>query len=191
MVAAYAAAVVAFGFAAVSLYWTMGGHLLLDTVGGSIEEMARRGGPAAVALGLVATVLKTAGGLLALALVSSWGRVIPRVWLLACSAAASVVLVLYGGLLVIVGALVLSGAVHPAGAVDRTALRWHVLVWDLWFLVWGVLLALAAVAHWRGAPATPSPLGPADTTTPVCRWRISSPSTTSSSTACCKTPMRR
>jgi len=34
------------------------------------------------------------------------------------------------------GSLVLSGAVRPAAAVDRTALRWHVLVWDTWFLVW-------------------------------------------------------
>ncbi len=46
--------------------------------------------------------------------------------------------------------------VAPAGIVDRTALRWHVGVWDLWFLVWGILLALAAGGYWRrtakGAP---------------------------------------
>ena len=35
------------------------------------------------------------------------------------------------------GALVLTGLISPAGPVDRTALRWHVLLWDLWFLVWG------------------------------------------------------
>jgi hypothetical protein len=45
-----------------------------------------------------------------------------------------------------VGALVLAGVIDPAGPVDRTALRWHVLVWDLWFLVWGLLLGVAA---WR------------------------------------------
>jgi len=37
---------------------------------------------------------------------------------------------------VLLGALVLSAVIHPAGSVDRTALRWHVGVWDLWFLVW-------------------------------------------------------
>jgi hypothetical protein len=57
-----------------------------------------------------------------------------------------VVLVGYGGLLEAVGALVLAGVIDPAGPVDRTALRWHVLVWDLWFLVWGLLLGVAA---WR------------------------------------------
>ena len=77
------------------------------------------------------------------------GRVVPRGWLLVGSAGASVLLVAYGGLNVLVGALVLSGVIHPAGSVDRTALRWHVGVWDLWFLVWGILLALATVGYWR------------------------------------------
>jgi hypothetical protein len=57
-----------------------------------------------------------------------------------------VVLVLYGGVNVVVGALVLGGVVEVAGGVDRTALWWHVLVWDLWFVVWGVLLGMAAWA---------------------------------------------
>lgn len=61
----------------------------------------------------------------------------PRGRLLAGSAGASALLVVYGGLNVILGALVLSGVIHPAGSVDRTPLRWHVGVWDLWFLVWG------------------------------------------------------
>jgi hypothetical protein len=47
------------------------------------------------------------------------------------------------------GALVLSGVIHPAGRVDRTALRWHAGVWDLWFLVWGILLALATAGYRR------------------------------------------
>jgi hypothetical protein len=50
---------------------------------------------------------------------------------------------------VVVGALVLCGAIHPAGRVDRTALRWHAGVWDLWFLVWGILLAVATATYWR------------------------------------------
>src|SRR5262249_21089453 len=50
---------------------------------------------------------------------------------------------------VLVGALVLLGVIHPTGGVDRTALRWHVGVWDLWFLIWGILLALAIVGYWR------------------------------------------
>ncbi len=29
------------------------------------------------------------------------------------------------------------------------ALRWHVGLWDLWFLVWGILLALATASYRR------------------------------------------
>jgi hypothetical protein len=50
---------------------------------------------------------------------------------------------------VLLGALVLSGTIHPAGSVDGTALWWHIGVWDLWFLVWGILLALATADYWR------------------------------------------
>ena len=100
---------------------------------------------AAVAAGLA----KVAGGLLALALVRPWGRAVPHRWLLIVSAGASVLLVIYGGLNVLLGALVLAGAIHPAGSVDYAALRWHVGVWDLWFLAWGILLALATIGYAR------------------------------------------
>jgi hypothetical protein len=148
-VAAYAAAVLAFAYALVSLYWAVGGHRLISTVGGYVEQFARRGGAVPVLLALAAAAAKVAGGLLALALVRPWGRVIPRRWLLTGATAVSVLLVGYGGLSVLAGALVLSGVIHPGGGVDRTALRWHVGVWDLWFLVWGILLALATVSYWR------------------------------------------
>jgi len=106
-------------------------------------------GALAVLVALAATVAKVIGGLLALAMVRPWGRLVPRRWLLIGSAGASVLLVAYGGLNVLAGALVLSDVFHPAGSVDTTALRWHVGVWDLWFLVWGILLALATVGHWQ------------------------------------------
>src|SRR5260221_7005596 len=148
-VAAYAAAIIALGYALMSLYWALGGHALVSTIGGYVEQFARRGGALPVLVALAAALAKVAGGLLALALVRPWGRVVPRGSLLIGSAGASVLLVAYGGLNVLLGALVLSGVIHPAGSVDRTALRWHVGVWDLWFLVWGILLALATVGYWR------------------------------------------
>ena len=148
-VTAHAAAIVAFSYALMSLYWALGGHALVSTVGGYAEQFAGRGGALPVLIALAATLAKAAGGLLALALVRPRGRVVPRRWLLTGSAGASALLVVYGGLNVLFGALVLSGVIHPAGSVDRTALRWHVGIWDLWFLVWGILLALATVGYWR------------------------------------------
>jgi hypothetical protein len=149
----YGACVLALLYAVPSLYWALGGTAGLDTVGGAIEELARARDPASVGLGIAAGVLKVAGGLLALALVRPWGRAVPRRLLLGAAWAAGVVLTAYGGLLVVVGTLVLIGAVRPSGPVDRTALRWHVMVWDLWFLVWGLLLGVAAWHFGRPAQA--------------------------------------
>lgn len=40
--------------------------------------------------------------------------------------------------------------------VDWYALRWHLLLWDPWFLVWGLLLGAAALEYggggYSGAP---------------------------------------
>ena len=119
--AAYAACALALLSAIPSFYWAAGGTSGLDTVGGAIE---------------------------ALTLVRPWGRRVPR-RLAGVAWAAGVVLTLHGGLLVAVGALVLAGAIRPAGPVDRTALRWHVLLWDLWFLVWGLLLGVAVWHYGR------------------------------------------
>jgi hypothetical protein len=142
-VGAYGAALLALLYAAVSAYWTLGGTALLSTVGGPLEELARQPTPAVVALGAAVTAAKLAGVALSLALVQPWGRRLPQPPLVRVALAAAALLVLYGGVLVLVGALALLGVFGPP-PVDPTALRWHVLVWDLWFLLWGLLLGTAA-----------------------------------------------
>src|SRR5215472_8503190 len=62
-VAAYAAAIVAFGYALMSAYWALGGHALVSTIGGHVEQFARRGGALPVLIALAATLAKVAGGL--------------------------------------------------------------------------------------------------------------------------------
>lgn len=132
-----------------SLFWTLGGTLLLDTVGGAIEELARERSLGSLALGATTVLLKVAAGLLALALLRSSGEEIGRRSVLLVNGVASAALVLWGGANVVVGALVLSGIIAPSGEVDRHHLRWHVFAWDLWFLVWGLALAMALVAARR------------------------------------------
>jgi hypothetical protein len=144
---AYTAAGLAFASAAISLYWTLGGTALLDTVGGALEELARERSAGAVALGTATVAAKLAAGALALALTRPVRRLLARL-----ATVGGVTLALYGGVLVAAGALVLAGAVEPDGETDEYALRWHVFVWDLWFLVWGVALALAARRAVRRPP---------------------------------------
>jgi Protein of unknown function (DUF3995) len=141
--AAYGAAVLAFLYAAVSAYWTAGGTALLRTVGGAVADLARTGGAAAVLVGVPTVLAKLAGVALALALVRPWGSRLPARLLRWTAVAAGALLALYGGVNVVLGALALGGVFgRPA---DPTALRWHVGVWDLWFLLWGLLLLAAAL----------------------------------------------
>ncbi len=62
---------------------------------------------------------------------------------------ASVVLVVYGGVLTAIGLLVQAGVVAASARADQTALRWHAYLWDPWFLLWGALLAAGL---WRSRP---------------------------------------
>jgi hypothetical protein len=140
--AAYIAAGLAFASAATTAYWLFGGTALLDTLGGSVERLARDRSSAALASAAGVVVIKSVAGVLALLLLSparrGW-RAIAGLDILAAG-----VLCLWGAANVLVGALVLSGAIERAD-VDRHALRWHVFLWDAWFLLWGVALALAVV----------------------------------------------
>jgi hypothetical protein len=144
--AARLAAGLAFASAAVSLYWAVGGTLLLDTVGGAIEDLARDRSLWAVAVGTATVLLKVAAGILALALVHVPGGGRRQRFLLLANGVASAILCVWGAANVVVGALVLGGVITSSADVDRHALRWHVLVWDMWFLVWGLALAVAVAA---------------------------------------------
>ncbi len=144
--AAHAAAVWAGVFAAISLYWALGGMVGIDTVGGQIAELARKGEGGVLAWG--ATLLKVAGVLFALALVQRWGRVFPRGLMLTAGWAGTAVLIGYGGLTVVTELLVVIGAVDPPAGIDWYAFYWHLAVWDPYFVIWGVLLGVA-VRHYQ------------------------------------------
>ena len=143
--AAWAAAVLAAASAATTAYWTLGGTALLDTVGGAMESMARERSAAAVLAGLVVVAAKSVAAGLALALHYRPHRAV-RV----LSVLAGGLLTLWGGANVLLGGAVLTGVLDLGPIADERALRWHVLLWDAWFLVWGLCL-LAAVRSSRRA----------------------------------------
>ena len=130
-------------FAAISFYWGSGGTLGADTVWGSL-----RMSPAQKAVLIVAVwvtgFLKVFGALLALALVTRWGTRLPPRPMAVLGWAAAGLLTLYGGVNVFAEALTTSGVVKPSGPVDWKPLLWHRYVWDMSFLIWGILFGLAA-----------------------------------------------
>jgi amino acid transporter len=145
--AAYIAAGLAFASAATTAYWLFGGTTLLDTLGGSVERLARDRRSAALALAVAVAVVKSVAGLLALLLLSParrrWRIIVGLDILAGCP-------VLWGAANLLVGAVVLSGAVDRSD-IDRHALRWHVFLWDAWFLVSGLTLALAVAGAIRAS----------------------------------------
>lgn len=153
-IAAVIAVLLGLGHAATSAYWALGGDALLDTIGGDIERWAREGG-ATVTIALWAiVVVKAVVAIAALVLVGAGGIAWPT-WMTGRLArllgwVAAVVLVLYGGLLTIVGLLVEAGVVDAAADADERALAWHAYLWDPWFAVWG---AAFVVALWRDRSA--------------------------------------
>ena len=142
--AAHVAACLATMSAAVSAYWGLGGIALLDTVGGSLERMARRRDGAALVTITVVVAAKLAAAALALAATRWPLSTAVRRWVGLGNRIVGIGLTLYGGVLVITGLLVLTGGIKSDASTNRHALRWHVGLWDLWFLVWGV-------AQWSAA----------------------------------------
>ena len=144
----FAAATVAFAFAAVSAYWGLGGRALLDTLGGEIERRARAGDDVLLLANAVGAVLKVLGGVLALALVQPWGERLPRRPLLAAAWTGAAVLTAYGLLQTVSIVLVGLDVLELADPLDTKALLWRTFLWEPWFLVWGLLLG-AAAWHFR------------------------------------------
>jgi hypothetical protein len=143
---AYAAAIAAFSFALPSLYWAAGGMAGVGTLGGRIEELARQRDSGLMIATWAAFVLKVLGGVLALGLVRRWGRRLPRRLVLFVAWGGASLLTVYGLLQTATVALIATGVMDDRQGLSSGALRWRLLLWEPWFLIWGLLLGLAA---WR------------------------------------------
>lgn len=148
---AYASATLAWAFALLSLIWASGGTVGVGTLGGAIEDMARRGDPAIMIANVVAVFAKVAVGLVALALVQPWGARLPQQLLRRVALSVSALLIVYGMLQETGVLLALTGVVEPTAGHDRSVLYWRLFLWEPWFLAWGVTLAVPSVAFARAA----------------------------------------
>lgn len=129
--------------AGISLFWALGGHALIDTMGGSTERWGRDRGVMGVVALLGWTVVKLAVAVATLAAVGAFGERPPTRWLRPATWLVAAQLAIYGGLLTIGGLLVQTRLVDPADTADRHAITWHAFLWDPWTALWGVALAIA------------------------------------------------
>jgi hypothetical protein len=139
-------------YAAVSIFWGLGGTWLLSTLGGSLEEEARSGSLGSQLLVWGAVVLKLFAAVFPLIVVErvGWTRA-PR-WERFLSWAIGVVLTIYGGVLTAVGLAVQTGLLSASAHADHRALAWHAFLWDPWFGVWGLCVLLGLGTLGRPSP---------------------------------------
>jgi hypothetical protein len=146
---AYAASAWAFAFAAMSLYWAAGGTFGVGTQADSIRELAVTRPAWFVATLWVTGVMKATAGLIALALVRPWGRAIPPRMVVVAAWGTGVLLALYGGANLAVRAMMGLGVLSTPESMRSAAARWHLLVWDPWWLLGGILFCAAAWTYPR------------------------------------------
>jgi Protein of unknown function (DUF3995) len=153
--AGYTAAALAVGFGLFSCYWAAGGTFGIDTLGGVIQRMAERRESGFVAVVWLTGALKIAGGVFSLSLVQPWGRVVPRPLMVLAGRGGSALLIVYGALQVGSLLLVALDVVTPADPLGWKPLLWRLFVWDMSFLVWGILLLLATRTYVMNHPRRP------------------------------------
>jgi hypothetical protein len=141
---AYMAAAWAFVFAAMSFYWAAGGTAGASTLGETITRAGREREPLFVAILWGTGALKAIAGVGPLALARPWGGRIPRWISLVATWSAGVLFALYGGANLAVRGLMAAGAIETPASMHSTAARWHLLLWDPWWLLGGVLFIVAA-----------------------------------------------
>jgi hypothetical protein len=140
---AYAATVWAFVFACISFYWAAGGRLGVNTLGEGMAALADD--PEVIAFTWITGVLKLLAGLFPLALTQSFERFLPRWIWLAGSWSAGLLFLLYGLGNFIQHGLMLTGNIPVAQLLGTpSAVRWHLLFWDPFWFLGGVLFVLTA-----------------------------------------------
>ncbi len=144
---AYAACAWTLVFAAVHVYWALGGTVGLPP--GFTVSMNR----ALFVIDLVSIPLSGVGALLALTLVRPWGRRFPRGMLLTAAWGVCTLMLLHAAPTLIEGGLIATGLVaNDLSAEDRLSL----VLYEPWFLIGGTLFGTAAWCYGRASAPAPA-----------------------------------
>lgn len=143
--AGYAAAAWSFLFSLQSFYYAAGGTAGARTWPPAIAAGVLARDPRWIALMWGTGAVKVVAGLFALALVRPWGRAIPRRLRVAAACGAVAIMGGYEGVASLVQhALMLAGVIAIPTGLGRTAAWWHLLLWDPWWLIGGIVFWLAS-----------------------------------------------
>jgi len=145
---AYAASAWAFAFAGITFYWAAGGTVGASTVGNEVTGIAASNWAFFSLVLWADSISKVLLGLLALALAQSWGRLFPGRFLLLCSGVLGFAMAAYAFVqLAVTGTsalLMKAGIMGISSSVDWTGIIGHLVIWDPYWLLGGILFLLAA-----------------------------------------------
>lgn len=151
--AAYGACIWGVVFGALSFYWALGGRAFMtSTLSPGLIQLAVDQVPWFMAVLWITAILKIFAGLVALALVQPWGRIVPGWILLILTWGAGTLLAEHGALFIIAGALLLGHVLPIPASMSETILRWYTYLWGPWFLLGGLLLLIAGWFYLRRQP---------------------------------------
>lgn len=136
-VAGRLAAAIGAPYVLLNLYWAAGGTGLLSRYGSHVVgravpgDTAFRVTSAVIAVLMVVAIVSglratgTSGG----SSLDRWAGWLSAGWI-----------TLYGGAMTFIGVTVPLGLYGNTPGIDADLYRWHTLLWDPWFLVWGLVL---------------------------------------------------
>jgi hypothetical protein len=151
--AGYAGLVWALAYIPLHIYWALGGSAaFLGMSGTNTDFQIANWGASIVLLG---------AGLTALALVRPWGRLLPRWGLVGVAWIGAAAGILHAVAFCAIAVLRLTGVMTVPGYTEqfRNADLWNLAVFEPWFLLMGVFLAIAAIQHVRLFRGQPKPAG--------------------------------
>ncbi|MGW7538855.1 DUF3995 domain-containing protein [Amycolatopsis sp. NPDC054798] len=144
----YVAAVWGLLFAIPSFVWATGNTFgAQSTVSPSLVKLAQDRVPWFVVVLVATGLLKVFGTVIGLCLTRPRGRWLSRAIVL-CGSGAAVLLTWHGGLFVVQGVLVKTGAVAVDPALSNLV-GWYLYLWGPWFIAGGLAFAAAAALYVR------------------------------------------
>lgn len=143
---AYIAAMWALAFALMSFYWAAGGTLGANTLATGIANLSEKRDFWFVAILWLTGALKLLGTFIAVKLAHPPFPLLPyRLSRLAAWLGGSF-MILYGGANLTVRAIMAVRLLGTPDSMHSTAARWHLLLWDPWWLLGGLLFVSSAWA---------------------------------------------
>jgi hypothetical protein len=141
-------------FAAISLYWSLAasfdwtwaidGFLGAYTVGNEIARPVEAGDRGFIATLWVSVIIKALLALIPLALVQSWGGLFSSWLRVAGCLVAGLLLALYGLINGIQHLAMITGMTTTPEGLGERAARWHLFLWDPFWLLGGLLFLATA-----------------------------------------------